>query len=97
MVNKPKICKICDLPNSYDSKRCSKCGKPLTLDIALELEEKENEEKQSLLKRIEDLESKNKLYNKLEPDLKQLALQVFEELFDKIEYTKNKQENIISR
>jgi len=52
--------------------------------------------KQSLLKRIEDLESKNKLYNKLEPDLKLLALGFFEELFDKIEYTKNKQENITS-
>ncbi len=91
LINKPKICKICDLPNSYDSKRCSKCGKPLTLDIALELEEKENEEKQSLLKRIEDLESKNKLYNKLEPDLKLLTLGFFEELFDKIEYTKKKQ------
>ena len=61
LVNKPKICKICDLPNSYDSKRCSKCGKPLSLDVALELEEKENDDKQSLLKRIESLESKNKL------------------------------------
>jgi len=93
----PQKCHICDMPNSSDSKQCSKCGIPLELNVVLELEEKENEEKQSLLKRIENLESKNKLYNQLEPDLKQLALEVFEELFDKIEYTKNKpQKNSIA-
>ena len=45
IVSKPKICKICDMPNAYDSKRCSKCGKPLDLSMALIEEEKLQEEK----------------------------------------------------
>lgn len=95
-IKTPKKCPVCEITNSIDAKLCSKCGKPLSLEIAMEKEEQENEEKQSLLKRIEDLESKNKLYNELEPDLKQLALQVFEELFDKMEFTKIKQKNSIT-
>jgi site-specific recombinase XerD len=88
--NLPKKCHICEMPNDPDSKICSKCGKPLALDVAIDMEEKEKEEKQSLLRRIEDLEAKNKTYNDIEPDLKKLALQVFEDLFDKIEFTKVK-------
>jgi len=42
----PKICNICELANSFDSKVCSKCGKPLDLETALELEEKSNSELQ---------------------------------------------------
>jgi len=53
LVSKPKICKICDLPNSYDSKMCSKCGKPLDLKIALENEEKNETEKQNMKKELD--------------------------------------------
>jgi len=52
LVNKPKICKICELPNSYDSKICSKCGKSLDLKAALEIEEKDKEKQQMLEDRI---------------------------------------------
>ena len=55
LINKPKICKICDLPNSYDSKMCSKCGKPLDLKIALENEEKNEEERQNIKNELENL------------------------------------------
>ena len=48
VVNKPKICKICQLPNSYDSKMCSNCGKPLDLKIALENEERIEKERQNI-------------------------------------------------
>jgi len=44
IVSKPKICKICDLPNSYDSKICSKCGKPLDLATSIELDEKNQQQ-----------------------------------------------------
>ncbi|MDH3765870.1 MAG: site-specific integrase [Nitrosopumilus sp.] len=47
-ANIPKICKICELANSYDSTICSKCGKPLDLKTALAREEKEKEEKESV-------------------------------------------------
>ena len=55
LVCKPKICKICDLPNSYDSKMCSKCGKPLDLKIALENEEKNETERQNMKKELDHI------------------------------------------
>jgi len=39
----PKICHICKMPNSTESTICNKCGKPLDLQKAIELEEKQNE------------------------------------------------------
>ncbi len=44
----PQKCRICDMPNAPDSKICSKCGKALDLKTALEIEEKDREEKQNL-------------------------------------------------
>ena len=55
LINKPKICHICELPNSYDSKICSKCGKPLDLKTVLENEEKNEIEKKNLKKEIDSL------------------------------------------
>ena len=52
----PKICNICEMANSFDSKICSKCGKPLDLKTALEYEEKEKEEKKLLMSRLEKVE-----------------------------------------
>ena len=37
--NVPKICEICQMPNSFESSICSKCGKPLDLKTALESDE----------------------------------------------------------
>ena len=36
----PHKCHICDMPNSPDSKICSKCGKPLGIESATEFDEK---------------------------------------------------------
>ena len=46
--NMPKICQICQVPNSSDSTICCKCGKPLDLETALAKEEKDKEEKESI-------------------------------------------------
>jgi len=40
----PKICNICENANSFDSQACSKCGRPLDLQTAIEKEEKQKEE-----------------------------------------------------
>jgi site-specific recombinase XerD len=55
VISRPKICKICDLPNSYDSKMCSKCGKPLDLAIILENDEKNEQERQNIKKELDNL------------------------------------------
>jgi len=56
LVNKPKICKICELPNSFDSKMCSKCGKPLDLATSIELDEKNQQQIALQNEKIENLE-----------------------------------------
>jgi predicted amidophosphoribosyltransferase len=55
-VNKPKICKICELPNSYDAKMCSKCGKPLDLIASIELDEQNQEQITRQNAKIQSLE-----------------------------------------
>jgi len=50
----PKLCHVCKMPNSRDSELCNKCGKPLDLKVALEIEEKDKEKQQML----EDTNSK---------------------------------------
>ena len=43
-INMPKICHICKNTNSSESEICSRCGKPLDLKKALELEEETKEQ-----------------------------------------------------
>lgn len=58
--NLPKICYICQLPNSRESKLCSKCGKPLDLKTAVGMDEQKD-------KRIDQLETQmSKILNKLD-------------------------------
>jgi len=57
LVNKPKICHICDLPNSHDSTMCSKCGKPLDLSTSLEMDEKKEQQMNKQDQKIENLEN----------------------------------------
>jgi len=40
------------MPNSTDSEICNKCGKPLDLKTALEIEEKDKEKQEMLEDRI---------------------------------------------
>jgi integrase/recombinase XerD len=53
--NIPKKCHICDMPNAFDAKMCSKCGKVLDLKTAIENEEKNESEKQSIKGELESL------------------------------------------
>jgi len=57
--NIPKKCHICDMPNASDAKMCSKCGKPLDLKTVIENEERNQAEKQNLLKEVENLREDN--------------------------------------
>lgn len=50
--NVPKICEICEVPNSHDSTMCSKCGKPLDLQTALVRDEESKIKHDELLERI---------------------------------------------
>jgi hypothetical protein len=43
-TNMPKICHICKSSNSLESDICNKCGKPLDIKKALELEESANQQ-----------------------------------------------------
>lgn len=87
MVCKPRVCKICDVPNSYDAKLCSKCGKPLSLEMAIKHEEQEKLEKKQLEEKIKmlekrqiKLENEQKEYDEIKPHLDKMILEYFEEL-----------------
>lgn len=41
-LNLPKTCPICNMPNSSQSERCTQCGKPLDLNTAIVMDEKQN-------------------------------------------------------
>ncbi|WP_316506319.1 hypothetical protein [Nitrosopumilus sp.] len=73
----PKICGICEMPNTPDSTLCSKCGKPLDLQTAIEMEEYEKSE---LQKKIDEV---NKLKQLYEQDKKSSELRE-KETMDKI-------------
>ena len=40
ITNMPQKCHICDMPNSPDATMCTKCGKPLGIETAIEFDEK---------------------------------------------------------
>ena len=86
-TNKPKICQICEMPNSPDSTMCSKCGKPLSLETAIAREEQEEnnrkqleEEIKNLKKRQVKLENSQKEYEAIKPDLDKMLLEYVEDL-----------------
>jgi len=62
IISRPKMCKICDLANSFDSKICSKCGKPLDLSTSIELDEKNQQQIASQNEKIEILEKSLKSF-----------------------------------
>ncbi len=69
----PKICNICEMPNPPESNSCSKCGKPLDLQTAMELEEKEREEKELLQERMKNLEEESeKEFNEMKREIRLL-------------------------
>jgi site-specific recombinase XerD len=64
VVNRPKICKICQLPNSFDSIMCSKCGKPLDLATSIEMDEKNQQQIITQNEKIEKLEKSLQTYQR---------------------------------
>ncbi|MGI0064863.1 MAG: tyrosine-type recombinase/integrase [Nitrosopumilaceae archaeon] len=53
----PKTCQICNLSNSYDTKLCTRCGRALDLQTALEVDEKERTEKDAIKDEIVQMKS----------------------------------------
>ena len=96
--------KITEIPNSPESTICSKCGKPLSLETAIEREEREENNRKQLEEEIKDLkkrqgklESDNRGYGDLKSIVDEYLKEYFEDVFDKIEYVKNKpQKNSIT-
>lgn len=71
----PKRCNLCDMINDYNSKMCSKCGKPLDLQTALEIEENEKKENEVLSNKVNNLEDNlTKVTHKLDLVLKTMEL-----------------------
>ncbi len=65
----PQKCSVCEMFNPVNSTICSKCGKPLDLQTAIELEEKEKEEKTRLEKKLGEIdELKERLARKERED-----------------------------
>ncbi|MCV0411399.1 tyrosine-type recombinase/integrase [Nitrosarchaeum sp.] len=74
-LQRPKMCYICKYPNSIESEICHQCGKPLDLEIATKLDERNQSELGEMIKqavaqeiqrenhylrnRVKELESKN--------------------------------------
>ena len=69
----PQICHICKTSNPPEGKLCSKCGKPLDLKIALEIEEKDKLEMESMKETIDDM---NKKINELWADKQRMENQL---------------------
>lgn len=60
-ISKPKICNICGISNSFESNRCSKCGKPLDLKD-FEIIESENKKREKMLEnRLSTMENTIKM------------------------------------
>ena len=56
--NLPKICHVCNVSNSSESEICSKCGKPLDLQIALIKEEEQQKIAEKQEQKMTEMEEK---------------------------------------
>lgn len=88
----PKICSTCEMPNPFDSELCSKCSKPLDLQTALQLDEQEKDNHESLIQKMDDMQMK--FNNKIESLEKQNSLlnDVFESLLPNVKNQKMRQQ-----
>jgi hypothetical protein len=59
-VQLPKKCSVCDMINPCEANLCNRCARPLDVKTAINLEEKEKEEKNTILKKLSDLEKSSK-------------------------------------
>lgn len=64
-ILKPVKCTICETLNSSGSRFCSKCGRPLSIETAIEIEEKRKEADEVMSRLLEDKEVQRLLLNKI--------------------------------
>ncbi|OLD21609.1 MAG: hypothetical protein AUG16_05185 [Thaumarchaeota archaeon 13_1_20CM_2_39_20] len=67
----PKKCGVCEMHNPPESKLCTKCGKPLDIEVALEIEEKHEAEKIRLEKRLSEVEARHEDLRKLKEEFEE--------------------------
>lgn len=53
----PKTCRVCNLSNPYDTKHCTRCGRALDLQTALEVDERGRTEKDAIKDEIVQMKS----------------------------------------
>ncbi|HZS73224.1 MAG TPA: hypothetical protein VFA69_01855, partial [Candidatus Nitrosotalea sp.] len=70
IVPTPKRCHICDTLNSTESTICTKCGKPLDMQSALEIDKIHESEKLELEKRLSEINQVKELLNTTNERLK---------------------------
>jgi len=94
----PKICNICDTSNVPDAKSCSKCGKPLHLNAIIEQENKQQEERELIGDKIQELENKLNFMQKYNTSLvKQLPETLMEYAESEVEKVRAEYEQIIKK
>lgn len=73
------MCDICSTPNEPDSEFCIKCGKPLSLKVALDIDKKKEEDIDLLKKQMKDM--KADILNSLvdNPEVLRRALKIAED------------------
>ncbi len=57
-IKTPKICVICKNPNAWDSKICGGCGRPLSLEVAEEMEKEYDDKLQKMEQRLLEIDCK---------------------------------------
>jgi hypothetical protein len=50
------ICGLCDTANELDAPTCLKCGSPLTLKVALEMEKEKNDDLRTMREQISQMQ-----------------------------------------
>ncbi len=86
-IKTPKICTICKNPNAWDSESCGVCGKPLSLEMAIEKEEIQKTKIETLESKQLELENlKENIENVIEQRISkhhQKFIEQIESIYDK--------------
>lgn len=94
----PKICNICDTSNIPDAKSCSKCGKPLHLHAIIEQENKQQQERELMGDKIQELENKLNFMQKYHTSvMKQFPETLMEYAESEVQKVRQEYEQIIKK
>ena len=78
-IRTPKICTICKNPNAWDSKICGGCGRPLSLEVAEEMEKKSQNKLEKMEQMILEIDMKRQQDQIIhEEKIKQLEKKIVE-------------------